>query len=58
MVADILDRFGMVAKKDLSQLQLSRGQQQLVGIARAIIDNLNYYWLMNPLVTCTPIRER
>src|SRR4028119_908073 len=37
MVADILDRFGMVAKKDLFPTQLSGGQQQLVGIARAII---------------------
>lgn len=37
MVADILDRFRMVAKKDLYPSQLSGGQQQLVGIARAII---------------------
>src|SRR4028119_183994 len=37
MVADVLDRFGMVAKKDLFPTQLSGGQQQLVGIARAII---------------------
>jgi len=37
MVADILDRFNMVAKKDLFPNQLSGGQQQLVGIARAII---------------------
>ncbi len=37
MVADILDRFNMVAKKDLFPDQLSGGQQQLVGIARAII---------------------
>ncbi len=37
MVADLLDRFGMVAKKDLFPQQLSGGQQQLVGIARAII---------------------
>lgn len=37
MVADILDRFNMVAKKDLFPEQLSGGQQQLVGIARAII---------------------
>jgi putative ABC transport system ATP-binding protein len=39
MVADILDRFRMVAKKDLFPSQLSGGQQQLVGIARAIIHN-------------------
>ncbi|MEM7551245.1 MAG: ABC transporter ATP-binding protein [Bacteroidota bacterium] len=37
MVADILDRFNMVAKKDLFPEQLSGGQQQLVGVARAII---------------------
>lgn len=37
MVAEILDRFQMVAKKDLFPEQLSGGQQQLVGIARAII---------------------
>ena len=37
MVADILDRFGMVAKKDLFPQQLSGGQQQLVGIARAVV---------------------
>jgi putative ABC transport system ATP-binding protein len=37
MVADVLDRFGIVAKKDLYPSQLSGGQQQLVAIARAII---------------------
>jgi putative ABC transport system ATP-binding protein len=36
-VADTLDRFGMVAKKDLFPNQLSGGQQQLVGVARALI---------------------
>ncbi len=36
IVADILDRFNIVAKKDLFPQQLSGGQQQLVGIARAI----------------------
>lgn len=36
-VADILDRFNIVGKKDLFPNQLSGGQQQLVGIARAII---------------------
>lgn len=36
IVADILDRFNIVAKKDLFPAQLSGGQQQLVGIARAI----------------------
>jgi putative ABC transport system ATP-binding protein len=37
MVADTLDRFGIVAKKDLYPRQLSGGQQQLVGVARAVI---------------------
>ncbi len=37
LVADILDRFNIVAKKDLFPNQLSGGQQQLVGVARAII---------------------
>ncbi len=38
-IADVLDRFNMVAKKDLFPAQLSGGQQQLVGIARALIGN-------------------
>ena len=37
VVADALDRFGMVGKKDLFPRQLSGGQQQLVGVARAMI---------------------
>lgn len=37
MVAEMLDRFQMVAKKDLFPEQLSGGQQQLVGVARALI---------------------
>ncbi|WP_448701255.1 ABC transporter ATP-binding protein [Mucilaginibacter sp. AW1-3] len=37
LVADILDRFQIVGKKDLFPAQLSGGQQQLVGIARALI---------------------
>ncbi|MEJ2637690.1 MAG: ABC transporter ATP-binding protein, partial [Calditrichia bacterium] len=37
IVADILDRFNIVAKKDLFPFQLSGGQQQLVGIARAVV---------------------
>lgn len=39
MVAEILDRFNMVAKKDLFPSQLSGGQQQLVGVARALVGN-------------------
>lgn len=39
MVADMLDRFNIVGKKDLFPAQLSGGQQQLVGIARALISN-------------------
>ncbi len=37
MIADLLDRFNIVAKKELFPQQLSDGQQQLVGIARAIV---------------------
>ena len=37
LVADMLDRFNIVGKKDLFPIQLSGGQQQLVGIARALI---------------------
>ena len=36
IVADMLDRFGIVGKKDLFPSQLSGGQQQVVGIARAL----------------------
>ncbi len=39
IVCDTLDRFGIVGKKDLFPSQLSGGQQQLVGVARAIIAN-------------------
>lgn len=37
LVAEMLDKFGIVAKKDLFPSQLSGGQQQVVGVARAII---------------------
>jgi len=37
LVADVLDRFQIVGKKDLYPNQLSGGQQQLVGIARAVV---------------------
>ncbi|MBD1434147.1 ABC transporter ATP-binding protein [Sphingobacterium sp. DN00404] len=36
IVGDMLDRFGIVGKKDLFPAQLSGGQQQIVGIARAL----------------------
>jgi len=39
LVCDALDRFNIVAKKDLFPNQLSGGQQQLVGVARAVIQN-------------------
>lgn len=37
VVCDVLDKFGIVGKKDLYPSQLSGGQQQLVGVARALI---------------------
>src|SRR4029450_11532348 len=37
MVADVLDRFHIVGKKDLYPAQLSGGQQQLVAVARAVV---------------------
>jgi ABC-type lipoprotein export system ATPase subunit len=39
LVCDTLDRFHIVGKKDLFPNQLSGGQQQLVGVARAVILN-------------------
>ena len=39
MVCDALDKFNIVGKKDLFPSQLSGGQQQLVGVARAVIQN-------------------
>jgi len=39
LVCDVLDRFQIVGKKDLYPSQLSGGQQQLVGVARAVISS-------------------
>lgn len=39
LVADMLDKFNIVGKKDLFPAQLSGGQQQLVGIARALVSS-------------------
>jgi ABC-type lipoprotein export system ATPase subunit len=39
IVGDVLDKFQIVGKKDLYPNQLSGGQQQLVGVARAVIAN-------------------
>jgi ABC-type lipoprotein export system ATPase subunit len=39
IVCDILDRFNIVGKRDLYPTQLSGGQQQLVGVARAVVAN-------------------
>ncbi len=39
IVSDVLDRFQIVGKKDLYPSQLSGGQQQLVGVARAVVAN-------------------
>ncbi len=39
IVCDVLDRFHIVAKRDLYPNQLSGGQQQLVGVARALVAN-------------------
>jgi ABC-type lipoprotein export system ATPase subunit len=43
LVCDVLDRFNIVGKKDLFPNQLSGGQQQLVGVARAVIQNPNLH---------------
>ena len=39
IVCDLLDRFHIVGKRDLFPSQLSGGQQQLVGVARALVAN-------------------
>lgn len=57
-VADILDRFGMVAKKDLFPRQLSGGQQQMVAVARAVITARACCSATSPPARCTPARAR
>ncbi len=57
MVAEMLDRFQMVAKKDLFPEQLSGGQQQLVGIARAIVGQPKLFLPMNRPVIYILSRE-
>jgi putative ABC transport system ATP-binding protein len=58
MVAEMLDRFQIVAKKDLFPDQLSGGQQQLVGVARAIVGSQNFCLLTSRLGTCILSREK
>ena len=59
LVADALDRFQIVGKKDLYPRQLSGGQQQLVGVARAIIARTKTSsWRTSQRETCTPARAK
>ncbi len=58
LVADMLDRFNMVAKKDLFPSQLSGGQHQLVAIARALIGKPNCFSPTNPPETSIPSRAK
>ena len=58
IVAEALDRFNIVAKKDLYPNQLSGGQQQLVAVARAIVASPKLAWLTNPPAICIRIKAR
>ena len=58
IVCDTLDRFGIVGKKDLYPNQLSGGQQQLVGVARAVVASPKLSWRTNPRVTCIPPKAK
>jgi ABC-type lipoprotein export system ATPase subunit len=57
MVADILDRFQIVAKKDLYPNQLSGGQQQLVGVAARVVAKPKLILADEPPAISTPRRH-
>jgi len=54
LVLDALDRFHIVGKKDLFPSQLSGGQQQLVGVARAVILSPKLILATSRLEICIP----
>ena len=56
LVAETLDRFGLAARAKLYPRQLSGGQQQLVGIARALVASRGCCSRTSPPATSTPSR--